>query len=59
MLRYETIPEGVQRDHLVVRGFLDGNRRIQVRLDIRKTLLNAVVNIERLLETAFHLEAVT
>ena len=59
MSRYESIPEGVQRDHLVLRGFLEGIRRTQVRLDIRKTLWDAAMNIERLRETAIHLEAVT
>ena len=59
VLRYESIPEGIQRDHVVMRGFLEGIRRIQVRLDIRKTLWDAKMNIERLLETAIHLEAVT
>ena len=59
VLRYESIPEGVQRDHLILRGFLEGIRRTQVRLDIRKTLWDAAMNIERLRETAIHLEAVT
>ena len=59
MLIYESIPEGVQRDHTVVRGLLEEIWRIQVRLDIRKLLWDAEMNIERLLETAIHLEAVT
>ena len=42
-----------------MRGFLEGIRRIQVRLDIRKTLWDAEMNIERLLERAIPLEAVT
>ena len=47
------------RDHLVVRGFLEGIRNNQVRLDLRKTIGDAEVNIERILEMALHLEAVT
>ena len=47
------------RDHLVVRGFLEGIRSSQVRLDMRKTVGDAEMNIERLLETALHFEAVT
>ena len=40
-----------------MRGFLEGIRSSQVRLDIRKAVADAEMNIERLLETA--LEAVT
>ena len=47
------------RDHLVVRGFLEGIRNSQVRLDLRKTMGDAEMNIERILEMALHLEAVT
>ena len=47
------------RDHLVVRGFLEGIRNSQVRLDLRKTIGDAEMNIERILEMALHLEAVT
>ena len=47
------------RDHLVVRGFLEGFRNSQVRLDLRKTFGDAEMNIERILEIALHLEAVT
>ena len=47
------------RDHLVVRGFLEGIRDSQVRLDLRKTIGDAEMNIEHILEMALHLEAVT
>ena len=47
------------RDHTVVRGFLEGIRYSQVRLDLRKTIGDAEMNIERILEMALHLEAVT
>ena len=47
------------RYHLVVRGFLEGIRNSQVRLDLRKTIGDAEMNIERILEIALHLEAVT
>ena len=40
------------RDHLVVRGFLEGIRNSQVRLDLRKTIGDAEMNIERILEMA-------
>ena len=47
------------RDHLVVRGFLEGIHNRQVRLDLRKSLVDAELTIERVLEKALHLEAVT
>ena len=59
VLSYESIPEVVQRDHIVVRGFLKGIQKTQVRLNVRKTHWDAEMNIERFLETALHLEAVT
>ena len=46
-------------DHLVVRGFLEGIHSSQVRLDLRKNLVDAELTIERVLERALHLEAVT
>ena len=42
-----------------MRGVLEGIRRMHVRLDNRKTIWDAEMNIERLLERAIPLEAVT
>ena len=47
------------RDHLVVRGFLEGIHNSQVRLDLRKSLVDAELTIERVLEKELLLEAVT
>ena len=47
------------REHLVVRGFLEGINNTQVRLDLRKTLQDDEMEIQTVLEKALHLEAVT
>ena len=47
------------REHLVLRGFLEGIQSTQVRLDLRKTLSDAEMNVDKALERALHLEAVT
>ena len=39
--------------------FLEGIRNSQVRLDLRKTIGDAEMNIESILEMALHLKAVT
>ena len=47
------------RVHLVVRGSLEAIHDSQVRIDLRKILVDAELTIERVLEKAVHLEAVT
>ena len=47
------------RDHLVMHGFLDGNHESQIRLDSRKSLVDAKLKVETVAEKALHLEAVT
>ena len=47
------------RDHLVLRGFLEGINHSQVRLDFRKQISNKDMEIETVLERALHLEVVT
>ena len=47
------------RDHLVLRGFLEGINHSQVRLDLRKQIGDKDMKIETVLERALHLEAVT
>lgn len=47
------------RDHLILRGFLEGIHNTQVRLDLRKLLCDADMTVSRALEKALHLEAVT
>ena len=46
------------KNHLVVGGFLEGIGSSQVRLDMKKIIGDAGMNIERLLEVAVHLEGV-
>ena len=45
--------------HLVVRGFLKGIHNSQFGLDSRKSLVDADLKIESVVEKALHLEAVT
>ena len=47
------------RNHLVLRGFLEGIHHSQVRLDLRKQIGEKDMKIETVLERALHLEAVT
>ena len=47
------------RDHLVLRGFLEGINHSQVRLDLRMQIDDKDMKIETVLEQALHLEAVT
>ena len=47
------------REHLILRGFLEGIENSQVRLDLRKNLGDAVMTLEKALERALHIEAVT
>ena len=47
------------RDHLDLRGFLEGIKQSQVRLDLRKQIGDKDMKIETVLERALHLEAVT
>ena len=47
------------RDHLVLRAFLEGINRSQVRLDLRKQIGDKDTKIETNWEQALHLEAVT
>ena len=47
------------RDHLVLRGFLEGINHSQVRLDLTQQIGDKDMKIETVLERALHLEAVT
>ena len=47
------------RDHLVLRGFLEGINHSQVTLDLKKQIGDKDMKIETVLERALHLEAVT
>ena len=46
------------REHLILRGFLEGIENIQVQLDLRKNLGDADMTLDKALERALHLEAV-
>ena len=58
MKAYPTESQDI-RDHLVLRGFLEGINYSQVRLDLRKQICDKDMKIETVLESALHLEAVT
>ena len=60
-LAHKAYPEESQdiRDHLVLRGFLEGIHHSQVRLDLRKTLEDKDMTVDKALKRALHLEAVT
>ena len=47
------------REHLILRGFLEGIENSQVRLYLRKNLGDADMTLDRALERALHIEAVT
>ena len=47
------------REHLILRGFLEGIEKNQVRLNLRKNLGDADMNLDKALERALHIEAVT
>ena len=47
------------REHLILRGFLEGIENSQVRLDLRKNLVDADMTSDKALERALHIEAVT
>ena len=47
------------REHLILRGFLENIENSQVRLDLRKNLGDADMTLDRALERALHIEAVT
>ena len=46
-------------EHLILRGFFECNENSQVRLDLRKNLGDADMTLDRALERALHIEAVT
>ena len=47
------------KEHLILRGFLEGIENSQVLLDLRKNLGDADMTLDKALETALHIEAVT
>ena len=47
------------REHLTLMGFLEGIENSQVRLDLRKNLGDADMTLDKALERALHIEAVT
>ena len=47
------------REHLILRGFLEGIENSQVRLDLRKNLGDADMTLDKAFERALHIEAVT
>ena len=47
------------REHLILRGFLEGIENNQVRIDLRKNLGDADITLDKALERALHIEAVT
>ena len=47
------------REHLILRGFLEGIENIQVQLDQRNNLGDADITLDEALERALHIEAVT
>ena len=47
------------RQHLILRGFLEGIENSQVRLDLRKNLGDADMTLDKALERALYIEAVT
>ena len=60
-LNHKLYPKESQdfRDHVVLRGFLEGIDHSQVRLDLRKSLEDKDMTVDKALERALHLEAVT
>ena len=47
------------REHIILRGFFEGIENSQVRLDLRKNLGDADMTLDKALERALHIEAVT
>ena len=47
------------REHLILTGFLEGIKNSQVRLDLRKNLGDADMNLDKAFERALCIEAVT
>ena len=47
------------REHLILRGFLEGIENSHVRVDLRKNLGDADMTLDRALERALHIKAVT
>ena len=47
------------REHLILRGFLEGIENSRVRLELRKNLGDADMTLEKALERALFIEAVT
>ena len=47
------------REHLILKGFLEGIENSQVPLDLRKNLGDADMTLDKALERALHIEAVT
>ena len=60
-LALKAYPQGSNeiREHLILRGFLEGIENSQVRLDLRKNLGDADMTLDKALERALHNEAVT
>ena len=58
MKAYPTESQDI-RDHLFMRGFLEGINHSQVSLDLRKQIGDKDMKIETVLERALHVEAVT
>ena len=46
------------REHLILRGFLEGIENSRVRLDLRKNVGDADMTLDKTLERALHIEAV-
>ena len=46
-------------EHLILRGFLEGIENSQVRLDLRQNLGDVYMTLDKALERALHIEAVT
>ena len=47
------------REHLILRGFIEGIENSQLRIDLRIKLGEADVTLNRALESPLHIEAVT
>ena len=60
-LTLKAYPQGSTeiRKHLIVRGFLEGIENSQVQLELRKNLDDADMTLDRALERALHIVAVT
>ena len=47
------------REHLILRGFFEGIEHIQVRLNVKKNVADADINLDKALERALHIETIT